>query len=203
MKKIVSLAISFALIMMVSLPNFSQAQSVSVPTKYSGEELFKGIFFAQGEVAKELDPVFSDKLLEAGNQPEVVKIANDMVEKIKQADNSYFDSLQKAVDSKDPLLIQSKLDIGADLIIKHSEELMDQAKIDMSIADGAVGNCVVLALGVAVIYYGAVVAQLAAGVVYVAGAAVYLKTAAVSNSIDDPPTELSDELLIKTIIVNL
>lgn len=207
MKKLFSLIISAALFTTFILPGYSHAQTVQKSAEYSKEEIFKGIFFAQGKVAEELDHVFSDNVREAAKQSKVKKVANELVHQIKEKDSSYLNELKDAVDSQNPLAIQKALNDGSELILDLSDKLLADTKVKViskegsKVAGGATGDCVVL--GLALVYYAAVVAQLAAGVLYVAGAAVYLKTAAVSNSIDEPATKLSNEILVKEIASNL
>lgn len=92
--------------------------------KFSGEDLFKGIFLFQGPVAKKL-PILAEtldsykaKASETAETAETKAFAADMIQGIKTLDNTYFGRLKDAIASQEPFLIRSVLQEGTVLLKK-------------------------------------------------------------------------------------
>ena len=91
---------------------------------YSGEDLFKGIFFSKGEIA-EMIPVIKNSrtfydVEKYTNQTEgfeeFEKATNGIVENIKTKNPSYFSNFGRVIKSKNHILIQQSLLEGAELV---------------------------------------------------------------------------------------
>ncbi|MED1904146.1 sporulation delaying protein family toxin [Bacillus thuringiensis] len=206
MKKIVASLMSFALLMGVMFQGSMQAKAAVTEASvkvFSGEELFKGLFFGQGKVAEKLPDFYSKELRKATNTPEMEKQANDLVGKVKEKDAAYLVELEAAVYSNNPQKIEKALNKGGEILTDITKDMGVSSDSLEAAEDGTgTGRCAVL--GLVAIYYAAVVAQVAAGAVYVAGAAVYLATAAVNTwgrSMNGD--NLSNDQLVHDIVVNL
>lgn len=106
-----------------------QAQSTTKAASvesFSGEDLFRGIFLFQGPVAERL-PILAETMhaygansAEAGNE-EATEFSNEIVKTIYKLDESYFGRLKKAIDSKEPFVVQSALQEGMVLFQKAGQ----------------------------------------------------------------------------------
>ncbi|MFF2886254.1 sporulation delaying protein family toxin [Paenibacillus sp. NPDC057967] len=175
---------------------------------FTGEQLFAGLFFAQGEVAKRLSPtLYSKELLAAANTPEALLAAKDVINKVKTQDAQFFSYFKSAIESKNPLQIQMAFERGGELLISIYKEMNLQVDLAEFEPGSATGQCLVV--GLVALFYAGVVAQVAAGLVYVVGGAVYFYAAAVQkthgavNSIGEPRGNLSNEIFIKNIVTAL
>lgn len=106
--------------------NIQAGHTVSSAAKvqFSGEELFRGIFFTQGIVSSKV-PILSETINSFSNSVKTntetkAKNAfyNEMVSGISVSDETYLPRLQKAVASGDPFLIRSILQEGGVLLQK-------------------------------------------------------------------------------------
>lgn len=88
-----------------SILNFQSAyakKNESSKINYTGEEIFKGVLFAQGPLAKELDTLYNKEVLKIANTKETKKAVNYLINEIKKKNPKYFDSLRNAVEQKNP-----------------------------------------------------------------------------------------------------
>jgi SdpC family antimicrobial peptide len=109
-------------------------------SKFSGEEIFLGIAFGQGEVGK-LFPELWDSLDEEElNSQEAKEFTSSAIEKIKEQDPTYFDDLQSAVYSNDIQQIDKVIVRGYPLL---SEAFEDSGLKSDEVGD-VVGQCVVV-----------------------------------------------------------
>lgn len=89
-------------------------------TEYSGEELFRGLFFLEGEVAKKIpffDPIISyyeNSIKENPNLAvEKSRQVNKTVQKVNEINPYFFDQLKKEIESKDFNRVRKILEKGA------------------------------------------------------------------------------------------
>ncbi|SDN27627.1 antimicrobial peptide, SdpC family [Fictibacillus solisalsi] len=161
MKKIVLSLLTLALVFGVA---FSQGSGKTVQAqnlKYSGEELFKGFVFAQGDLGQKMDEVFNKSTVEKLNSKESKKFANKIMKEIKKEDPSYFNKLQKAVYSKNPAKVDKLLKDGGKII---EADITEQQK-KMAKSDGVVGAAATVSVEWYYYYYYAAAA--AAGIILV------------------------------------
>ena len=178
--KVLKVSLSFILVLSFTLSFFNKnnIQSSTNP-KYSGEELYKGIVFGQGEIGKKL--VSNKAEYKKMNSPETKDFLNGLTQYIKEHDSSYFSKLKNAIDNNDPnkslKLLQSSGKYFDQYLEKTKGSKADQRGV--SSRCGAVAVCV--AAVVAGVYNYAVAVQ--AGAVIQVGYAVWaLKTKAVNNA---------------------
>ena len=98
--------------------------------KYSGEELYKGIFFAKGEVA-EVVPAIKNSISYFQVQQLTEKTAkamdNNMInvmEEIDRKNPTFFDEFKKSIATKDHLIIEESLKDATELLYETSLELL-------------------------------------------------------------------------------
>ncbi|WP_193648866.1 sporulation delaying protein family toxin [Bacillus cereus] len=135
-KPLLSIALVMALLVsMISIPLTRANAETSV--KFTGEEIYAGIFFGQGEIAELLPEIWDKKALETIDPKELEKLSNETIEKLKQEKPNYFKELQAAVYAKDYK--------GVDDILKESATVLtDVLKSDVSKDKGtaaAIGKC--------------------------------------------------------------
>jgi SdpC family antimicrobial peptide len=209
LKKIITSLMALALIFGVTFTNIAttEAQAKDNLTNYSGEELFKGIFLGQGEVAKHIPELPKKK---EANSQEAIKFGNDLTKKVRDKDGKYFDELKKAVYSNNPKRVSESLEKGATLISSEITK-MEGFNIDkVPNPDEATGQCLafVWAVGLLVVYYAGAAVQVVGAAAYVLEAGVYFTTATVQTQYtaaasDVANSSLTKEIFVKSIVKNL
>lgn len=199
-KRSVAVTLVFVMLaMMTILKPVSAQDSPTNKTDFSGEELFRGIVFLQGDVVNYI-PVLKklkDSVPNAEAQGEELELMDSIILAINELDAAYFNNLKNAIDSNNPNQIKSELDYGGELLVKTNLlPLSDLASKD----NGAgVGLCAVATLfSVAV---GAVSVLMVAGVakyVVVTNEYWWGRSAASING-----NSISGERLISSLAVNL
>jgi hypothetical protein len=94
-----------------------KSESVSPSINYTGEELFRGIFFIQGEVARKIEifkPYFADQ--NKVNSIDRDELSDEIVKGIKMGYPSFFDDFESVLKSKDFNKIQYTLSNAGKLI---------------------------------------------------------------------------------------
>lgn len=107
--------------------------------KYSGEEIFSGVVFGQGDVSKLFPEIWNSKDYKIRNTEKSKKAAKQVINEMKKMDAEYFEDLKEYVYSKDLNKIDEQFDKGGDLLKKAA----DKVKLGSSEhADVASGKCV-------------------------------------------------------------
>ncbi|HCX9014047.1 MULTISPECIES: sporulation delaying protein family toxin [Staphylococcus] len=148
-------------------------------SKYSGEELYKGIVFGQDEIGKKL--VSNNEEYTKMNSPETKKFLNGLTEYINQKDSSYFSNLKNAVDNNDPNKTLKLLQSSG----KYFDQYLEKTNAENKPKDGTANRCGVAAVCVAAVaagVYNYAVAVQAGAVVQVGYAVWALKTKTVNNA---------------------
>ncbi|WP_310549844.1 sporulation delaying protein family toxin [Paenibacillus glufosinatiresistens] len=212
MKKIVAFVLVFSLVLMNGFTSDGGAEASSKEA-YSGEDLFRGLFFVQGEVAKQLSSeIYTHDLYQTANTKEAVGQVDKIVANVEKLEPGYFNRLKGAVDSKNPLELERALGKGSELIYSAlKSDGVNVTSIDSKQLGYASGQCAVAAVvfvaGLAVVWYAGAVAQVVGGGAYVLvdgvyfyHAAVQVKTVAVSYSREN---DLTREMYIRNVIKGL
>lgn len=110
------------MIIAVTFSGIANGNAKAEVVRYSGEEIFKGFVFAQGNVGEKLPEIFDQSMVDKLNSPESIKFADDIVAKIKTKKPNYFKELQKAVYEKKPAKIDKLLKDAGKIIEKDIEE---------------------------------------------------------------------------------
>lgn len=96
---------------------------------YSGEDLFKGIFFAKGAVAEKLPTIKNSRsyfqineLQEKTNNADDSKM-DELMDEIEVRHPNFYGNLQSSIDTKNHLIIEEALKNAADVIYETATEL--------------------------------------------------------------------------------
>ncbi|MFE4764756.1 sporulation delaying protein family toxin [Bacillus mycoides] len=111
--------------------------SITVENKHNqhdGETLYRGLVFGQGEVAKTLPEVWTDERIKEANKKEAKEASDAIIKAMKENDPKYFDELQKAVYSGDPIKIKSSLEKGGELLT--SSVKIEEDKKQLGVGEG-------------------------------------------------------------------
>ncbi|EJP85789.1 MULTISPECIES: sporulation delaying protein family toxin [Bacillus] len=106
--------------------------SITVENKqnqYDGETLYRGLVFGQGEVAKTLPEVWTDERIKEASKKENKEVSDAVIKAMKENDPKYFDELQKAVYSGDPIKIKSSLEKGGKLLTSSVKIVEDKKEL--------------------------------------------------------------------------
>ncbi|ETT84691.1 sporulation delaying protein family toxin [Bacillus mycoides] len=127
LKKLLTL-VTVIMLLVTLLVFFNRSNSVNaeVNKDYSGEELYKGIVFGQGKVAKLFPQVWDEEKIRNVNSKESLELTTKLINEMKLSDPFYFNNLKKAVNSKEPLEISQAFENGSYLL----NQAIDKLKLD-------------------------------------------------------------------------
>ncbi|WP_218012265.1 sporulation delaying protein family toxin [Bacillus thuringiensis] len=111
---------------LTSLPSAQAAQVQNF--EYSGEDIFKGFVFGQGEIGKNLSSVFSKSALKELDKKEMKEFANLVEKRINEKDPGFFKELQKATYGKDPQKVDELLNKAGKIIKDDLSNATDKLK---------------------------------------------------------------------------
>ncbi|MCC9023202.1 sporulation delaying protein family toxin [Bacillus nakamurai] len=137
-KSIAAMIMVFALMVALVGPQVSAKTNPSV--SYSGEEIFSGIFFGQGEVAKLLPEVWDSKAVQKIDQDELKQVSDQVIADIKNASPAYFKELKTAVYSGDYEQVNSMIEKGSAIMTKVLKAEFDKNSFDKG-KSTAIGQC--------------------------------------------------------------
>ncbi|MFE4764781.1 sporulation delaying protein family toxin [Bacillus mycoides] len=116
-KKLLKLVmVTILLVTLLVFLNRSDSVKADVKKDYSGEEIYKGIVLGQGKVATLFPQVWDEEQIRKVNSKESSDLTTKLLNEMKLSDPSYFNNLKKAVDSKEPLIIQQAFENGSYLL---------------------------------------------------------------------------------------
>ncbi|MBK3495579.1 hypothetical protein JFL43_12085 [Viridibacillus sp. YIM B01967] len=190
MKLLKSFFLAILLLLGVTTPLTSK--EISAKSSFTGEEIYKGIIFGQGEFGKKI--ITNEKEFNEMNSDESIKFANKYVDSIKSKDSSYFNNLKEVIESKNATASLELLQSSG----KYFDSFTEQSKVTQS--GGLTSGCLVLYCHVVLTNSNnkyVVIGNAKKGV-QVGYAAWALKTAAVKNLSEsnskDPEVELANIL---------
>ncbi|PUA40612.1 hypothetical protein C8Z91_03900 [Paenibacillus elgii] len=147
MKKMLAL---FMVVILIMTSSSVFAAGTSPKQKYSGEQIFRGLVFGQGEVARLFPSIWPEEMLVKLNNQQAFAATEQLMQQIKQLDPTYFDQLEKAAYSGSHLQVRNALATGGELVEKTVKNL----QVNPNIGRGT-GTCAVAAWGW-LVYLGAV-----------------------------------------------
>ncbi|PDY26985.1 hypothetical protein [Bacillus thuringiensis] len=127
-KKCIPLALGTACLFSVfSLDSFNikpvaAAEKKQQPQKYSGEEIFKGVIWGQGKLAKNFADMWDPKTLELMSSKESQESINSLINQLKEQDPEYFIRIEKAVQQKNLKKVDKLLEEGSTALLKIAEK---------------------------------------------------------------------------------
>jgi SdpC family antimicrobial peptide len=126
-------AATLALSLVTALSSCGGLTTQAVVQQFDGKSLFMGVFFGEGEVGKRLPEVWNGKGAIERSTPEMVQQVkrneDRIIQKIEQADPSFFKTFQRELSSGNPLKVEAALNAGAvrlqnALMVKTREKLV-------------------------------------------------------------------------------
>ncbi|MBD0407623.1 kinase [Bacillus siamensis] len=133
-------AMLLVFVLMVALVGPHATAKTKPAVSYSGEDIFSGIFFGQGEVAKLLPEVWDTKAVKKINQDELKQVSDQVIADIKKSSPDYFKKLKAAVYSGDYEKVNSVIDQGSQIMAKVLKEEFDKKSMDKG-KSTAIGQC--------------------------------------------------------------
>ncbi|AME07522.1 sporulation delaying protein family toxin [Bacillus siamensis] len=133
-------AMLLVFVLMVALVGPHATAQTKPAVSYSGEDIFSGIFFGQGEVAKLLPEVWDTKAVKKINQDELKQVSDQVIADIKKSSPDYFKKLKTAVYSGDYEKVNSVIDQGSQIMAKVLKEEFDKKSMDKG-KSTAIGQC--------------------------------------------------------------
>jgi|SRR5699024_2661094 len=199
MKKFLGLLTVFVLIAYSTMP--VSAGTNKDMKKYTGQEIFKGIFLAQGKVGEELADRWQGDQVEVNNSKETIEFTDRIIEKMDEQEQNYFKNLESAIYSKNHIKTEELIKEGGELFmdlvekdsVQSTSEEIETAKDDAQAAS-------FVAVAIAAVVVTTAVGYSHAGVVtfYAYAAAVQWGPGTKSDS-----TETQSEMAVKHIIETL
>ncbi|AEB25448.1 MULTISPECIES: sporulation delaying protein family toxin [Bacillus] len=133
-------AMMLVFVLMIALVGPHATAKTEASVSYSGEDIFSGIFFGQGEVAKLLPEVWDTKAVKKINQDELKQVSDQVIADIKKSSPDYFKKLKAAVYSGDYEKVNSVIDQGSQIMAKVLKEEFDKKSMDKG-KSTAIGQC--------------------------------------------------------------
>ncbi|PIK29861.1 kinase [Bacillus siamensis] len=133
-------AMLLVFVLMVALVGPHATAKTKPAVSYSGEDIFSGIFFGQGEVAKLLPEVWDTKAVKKINQDELKQVSDQVIADIKKSSPDYFKKLKAAVYSGDYEKVNSVIDQGSQIMAKVLKEEFYKKSMDKG-KSTAIGQC--------------------------------------------------------------
>ncbi|MFJ7161021.1 sporulation delaying protein family toxin [Bacillus safensis] len=183
-KRRITLIILLSLLVSSILGSIHSIEAIGQSHKYSGEEIYAGLAFGQGEVAKMFPEIWGKKTLEKLATKESKDKAQKLLKEMKEVEPNYFNKLEKAVYSKNFHDLSSLLQYSGEILKKIDPNITENVKID-----SVEGACVTFVTWTAVA---------AIWVAVVAGAVVAAPVAEMNES-----NTLSNEILVKNMVERL
>ena len=129
----------------------TQAKPLTAKHRYSGEEMFRGLFFVEGRYAEAIPELqslqlsYSKKIAKPADVKVVSQFRSQIIHYVQAQQPRYFDNLQMAFESGNPTKVQAALESGRAITAKAIEHLMkDKNKGQFEIRREA-GTCIVIA----------------------------------------------------------
>ena len=202
--------IAFFLLLTFGFSNFVSAGIVSHPIlkeQFSGEQLVKGIFFAQGQVADkipEVQKLISEKQvhLNPDQRNQLTKMEDLIIQQISKDYPGAFEYFKKQLQTKDYLAVQKAIEDMSSKIMEasylYSDKKMSKSEYQQMIKSGNLkpnsGNsatCVTVWFVVNIL----IAAEIVVAVLAVALAA--------ATNLPSQQTDLQKEFLINAVVTNL
>jgi SdpC family antimicrobial peptide len=147
-RKAANLYLVLPLIALITFMGYeTKANPMSVT--YSSEELFKGIFFAEGPVAThipELEGLHISNFITDGAQlRNAVQFQHSIYEEVRRANNAVIDGLTSAVNSKNLVQIERAIEQATDAMLTAvntltSEDVRAAVENEVAVMDASIGQ---------------------------------------------------------------
>ena len=158
MKKFITLFVVAILFMFSVTVQVSNVEAEASKLKYSGEEIFRGVLFGQGEVAELFPELWNEELLKATSTEEAYKAVDSIIAGVKEYDKNYFKKLENTFKKKDAVKIDQAFKLGTSYVQEYVKEnkLTVKNEVTPYVCGPTVCGLVLISYG-AVYHVGAVV----------------------------------------------
>ena len=119
----------------------SMASSKKVNQHISGEEMFRGVFFAEGQFAELIPELKATQIMYSSNQLSVNEkkalawARTQIIASIKASNPHYFDDFKVSIQTDNPVLIKEKLMEGQKIVAKNALRLSNLKEPDLKSLD--------------------------------------------------------------------
>ncbi|MBE7135330.1 MULTISPECIES: sporulation delaying protein family toxin [Bacillus] len=127
-KKCVPLAIAATCLFSISpvgslnINQVKAAEQEQNLSKYSGEEIFKGVIFGQGELSENFADMWDPKILKVMSSKESQEAVNVLISQFKEQNPEYFTKLEQAVQQKNPKKVDKLLEEGSTALMEIAKK---------------------------------------------------------------------------------
>lgn len=179
----------------------SQKTQASALTKnFSGEELYRGIFFFQGEAGKKINVEVAKQVEKAQSKPETKQFIDENIAYVKKQDPDYFKKLEQAIYIKDFVKVKQQIAQGS----KYFQENMKSFNMEVQ---NSLDSSRQLVAGLLVVVYAGLIFTTVAGAAHLAyTVSVYvqvgIKHSKVTYYEGDNNSRFGFEKLINNVIEN-
>ena len=115
------------------------ASSKKVTQHISGEEMFRGVFFAEGQFAdlipelKATQTMYSSNQLLVDEKKALTVARTQIIASIKASNPHYFDDFKASIQTANPILIKEKLTEGQRIVTKNASRLSNLKDTDLKL----------------------------------------------------------------------
>lgn len=119
----------------------SMASSKKVTHHLSGEEMFRGIFFAEGQFAelipelKATQTMYSSNQLSVDEKRALALARTQIIASIKASNPHYFEDFKASIQTANPVLIKEKIMEGQGIVTKNALKLSNLKETDLKSLD--------------------------------------------------------------------
>jgi SdpC family antimicrobial peptide len=152
MKKINLLATIFSLALIaIVLVAFKPSEEITKKTAFTGEDLFKGIYFREGKVASLISNVYSVNAdTKSTSVIAINQIRKQLLTDLKRTDPDFFTNFRMAITSGNPVAIENCLISSNALIQRSLKSVEPENNINNTKINTALGAQVNLETGIIV-----------------------------------------------------
>lgn len=131
----------------------TQAKPLAANHRYSGEEMFRGLFFLEGRYAETIPELqslqlsYSKKLAKPADVKAVSQLRSQVIHYIQIQQPRYFDNLQVAFESGNPSKVQTALESGQAITAKAVEHVvgtMHKSQYEQRRVSGLHNGCTIV-----------------------------------------------------------
>lgn len=96
-----------------------KTQASALKKNFSGEELYRGIFFFQGEAGKKMNVEVAKQVEKAQSKPETKQFIDGNIAYVKKQDPDYFKKLEQAIYKQDIIKVKKFIEQGRENLEKY------------------------------------------------------------------------------------
>ncbi|UGU15381.1 hypothetical protein LS482_17070 [Sinomicrobium kalidii] len=121
-KKVTQGSFVLVLLALFTFSSCQEEEGIGETPDYSGEDLFRGVYFLQGEAAHRIksyeDAILKINELDNEAQATLNDFYDDLIQEIKKIDPGYFDTFKEQMTSNNVYAIEHQLEEGREMLTK-------------------------------------------------------------------------------------